>query len=66
MGNSKKNPNWGGTRAGAGRPPIPEENKRLKHNIYCTAVELKKVKDFLAEIRAGNNDEPKDVSNLAK
>lgn len=44
-----KNPNWGGRRAGAGRP-APAEPKR-KHSIYCTEQELEQVRRYLAQLR---------------
>lgn len=41
----------GGKRDGAGRKKLPPETKRNKHNIYCTAEELCKVRKFLRNLR---------------
>lgn len=44
------NNNWGGRRAGAGRPAPAEQKK--KHSIYCTERELELVRRYLAQLRA--------------
>ncbi len=47
---------WGGSRPGAGRPPISGE-KRTPRAIRLTDDELGKVKEFLKTIRGGRNNE---------
>lgn len=46
------NNNWGGKRAGAGRPRN-EDAPRGKHSIYCTAQELLQVRNYLQQLRTG-------------
>lgn len=41
----------GGTQPGAGRKPLPPEQKLNQRSIYVTDAEFEKVKEFISNLR---------------